>query len=227
MVQERCVRLASAADAEAVSALRREAYARNHRFEVIDGQRLEWGESDEQCAVLGVWGPEGLLATSRWACAGDAGRAGTVLACDMPHRMAFFPAIVGGRGATREDMQGHGLTSLLEWHAFRAVAELDVAGVLAWVDSPRLGHFERLGFRTTPTRLDEAAGVAVPAPHLAFLPAAMASQALRGLDSRTAPLRASFPWCGPPLGQTMAGMVAFTRSARPSSEQGTGGTCAR
>ncbi|MGV9884980.1 hypothetical protein [Streptomyces sp. NPDC003006] len=227
MTEEACVRLASAADAQAVSALRWEAYTRDPRARIANEHALDWGESDERSAVLGVWGADGLLATSRWVCVGDAGCAAAEMAVDVPDGTAWFPAIVGARGATRQGVQGHGLTSLLEWHVLDALPGLEVTGVLVTVDSPRLDHFERLGYRTAPTHSTANPDVEPPAPHLAYLPSALLHEALRGLDPHTAPAREDFPWSGPPLHRALAGLVTATAATHPPPTRGPGGACAQ
>jgi hypothetical protein len=201
----------SAAEREAVVALRRKAYAQAGEFEWNDLSTLGWTQADEDGVVLGLWGhdasqagqPGGtaagtatLLCTLRASVFADAGSAENFLEHALQGVACAWPAAVLSRAATLPGQHRQGLMALMRCAYLQALPAAHVRGVLAVVyeTAPRLNSMQAVGYTlTVPLHSWDSEARATTPPLLAHLDEAhfdTALQAARKLAQSALPYTA-------------------------------------
>jgi hypothetical protein len=150
--QDQChgaVRRASRADAACVTELRLSCYRNAEGLELLQTQALAWGPAVERTTVLVAQGQDGaLLSTTRGVIVHDGREADDALGCLNELPVSLFPALLLGRGATRQLAGGAGLHSLLRYHFIHAAAQANLGAMLGIVyeGAPRTRLMAALGY---------------------------------------------------------------------------------
>jgi hypothetical protein len=206
-----CVGLASAADREAVDALRLETYSAAPEFRLLRPDLLAWDTRDRSAIVLGGWDDRGcLVATIQCRVAGSAAHAEAQVGVSVEMAAMHFPAVVMGRAATAPGRTGRGLNSVMRWHCLTAARDAGFNSVLglAYQGAPRMRTMEAMGYRVLqPKRVWDPEVEPRSPPILVYLSRADFAGALEYLWPLAAEGVTAFPWQGPRLSQHLAEKV--------------------
>jgi hypothetical protein len=144
------IRRATRLDAEAVSDLRREAYAGAPEFTVRDVSALHWSQEDDANIVLTAWDREGrALSTTRGDLLTDRDESQRRMECQLDDIPVRFPALQLGKGATRGSVAGKGLHSALRLCFLEACALRDIEALVGIVydGAPRTRLMRSIGYK--------------------------------------------------------------------------------
>jgi hypothetical protein len=206
-----CVGVASAADREAVNALRVETYSAAREFRLLRPDLLAWDTRDRSAIVLGGWDDTGqLVATIQCRVAGSPAHAEAQVGVSVAMAASLFPAVVMGRAATAPGRTGRGLNSVMRWHCLTAARDAGFRSVLglAYQGAPRMRTMEAMGYRSLqPERVWDPEVEPLSPPILVYLSRAAFAGALDYLWPLAAEAVSAFPWQGPRLSQRLAEQV--------------------
>lgn len=190
----------SAAERDAVVALRRQAYAGAREFAWNDLATLGWTAADDDGVVLGLWqsleageSPV-LLSTVRATVFPCLDAAEAYLEHALAGVGAQAPALVLSRAATAPGAHGRGLLALLRVAYVQALAQAGVRSVLAVVydEAPRVRSMQAAGFTMAPPlRSWDSEARAIRPPLVAHLPQARFESALQAALALAAPAPAA------------------------------------
>jgi len=191
---EGVVRVATAADAAAVTALRNAEYSTSREFTLLSPLSLSWGPDDESGVVLVAVQTDGsIVSTMRGRLFGsnevfERSSGLDLSAVDLP-----VPSLFLDRASTHAEVRKRGLNSVLRYYFLRAAAGRDYPSVSGWLFSgvARTRTMAQIGYEFTAVTATQPRGyrhmespdrdyvVAVlPLPHL--LPACRRLQELLG-----------------------------------------------
>jgi hypothetical protein len=206
-----CVGLATAADREAVNALRLETYSAAPEFRLLRPDLLAWDTRDRSAIVLGGWDATSrLVATIQCRVAGSPAHAEAQVGVSVAMAPSLFPAVVMGRAATAPGRTGRGLNSVMRWHCLTAARDAGFKSVLglAYQGAPRMRTMEAMGYRTLhPERVWDPEVEPLAPPILVYLSRAGFDGALDYLSPLAAEGVSAFPWQGLRLAQRLAEQV--------------------
>ncbi len=146
------VRRLNKEDAEAVFAVRQEAYQSSAQFKVLNFSYLEWNEVDDVAIVLGVFNQNGeLQASLRGEFIRTRSEAEDRLHYSIPPHLDLFPGILLGRGATRRTARNKGFNSLLRYYYLGLAIDFPFKSTFASVfeKAPRIGLLRDMNYRFT------------------------------------------------------------------------------
>ena len=189
------------ADAALISRFRQAQYRRSPDLTLTDESVLLWDEGDELGIVLAVRAQDGtFLSTMRAEPLLDTKHAARALDCPVPIADPVFPAMILGRGATREDCQHLGLNSLMRLHFLRFARDRCVRHVYGRVygQAARTNLMRSIGygFFRHPKGAEVSAGTAGAHSdlHIAVLDLEVHDEsAARILEARVSELLTRFP----------------------------------
>jgi hypothetical protein len=144
---------ATAFERQAVSRLRREAFAQAPQFHWQDPAALDWGPEDERACVIGLWNDAGeLLSTVRATVLPSALAAQAIVEYPIDHLRLPGPLMLLSRAATAPAHQRSGGNALVRCAYLAAAARSPVRCVITQVydQAPRLRTMRQVGFTLTP-----------------------------------------------------------------------------
>ena len=194
-------RVVTRADAALISRFRQAQYRRSPDLTLTDESVLLWDEGDDLGIVLAVRAQDGsFLSTMRAEPLLDTERVVRALDCPVPIADPVFPAMLLGRGATREDCEQLGLNSLMRLHVLRFARERGVRHVYGRVygQAARTNLMRSIGytFFRHPKGAQVSAGTAGAHSdlHIAVLDLEVHGEsAMRILEARASELLTRFP----------------------------------
>ena len=194
-------RVVTRADAALISRFRQAQYRRSPDLTLTDESVLLWDEGDDLGIVLAVRAQDGsFLSTMRAEPLLDAEGAARALDCPVPIAGSVFPAMILGRGATREDCQHLGLNSLMRLHFLRIARQRGIRHVYGRVygQAARTNLMRSVGytFFRHPKGAEVSAGTAGADSelHVAVLDLEVHGEsAARFLEARASELLTRFP----------------------------------
>ena len=189
------------ADEAAISQFRQAQYRRSPDLMLSDESVLLWDEGDERSIVLAVRAQDGsLLSTMRGEPLLDMRAAVRALDCSVPVGAPVFPAMLLGRGATREDCEGLGLNSLMRYHFLRFACEQGVGHIYGRVygEAARTNLMRSIGYTFFPHPKGAGVSAGTAGAHSELYVAVLdlelhGEQALRALAPRVSDLLIRFP----------------------------------
>ncbi len=144
------VRRLNKTDADAVFAVRREAYLSSEQFKVLNFSYLEWNEVDDIAIVLGVFNQnDELLASLRGEIIKTRQEAESKLHYTIDSKLDIFPGILLGRGATKRAYRNYGFNSLLRYYYLGFAIDFPFKSMFASVfeKAPRIGLMRDMNYR--------------------------------------------------------------------------------
>jgi len=194
-------RVVTRADAALISRFRQAQYRRSPDLTLTDESVLLWDEGDDLGIVLAVRAQDGsFLSTMRAEPLRDTKHAARALDCQVPIADSVFPAMILGRGATREDCQHLGLNSLMRLHFLRFARQRGIRHVYGRVygQAARTNLMRSIGyaFFRHPKGAEVSAGTAGAHSdlHVAVLDLEVHGETATGiLEARASELLARFP----------------------------------
>jgi len=151
-MSEGYVRRLKKEDAEAVFAVRREAYESSEQFKTLNFSYLEWDDVDDIAIVLGVFNEnDKLLASLRGEIIKNRSEAENKLHYILPTNKDLFPGILLGRGATLRSMRNKGYNSLLRYYFLGLGIDFPFKSMFASVfeKAPRVGLLRDMNYKFT------------------------------------------------------------------------------
>jgi hypothetical protein len=144
---------ATALDRQAVSRVRREAFAQARQFRWSDLAALDWGPEDDRACVIGVWtDTDELVSTVRATVLPSALAAQAIIEYPIEHLRLPGPLLLLSRAATLPAHQRLGGNALVRCAYLAAAARTPVRSVITQVydAAPRLRTLRQVGFELTP-----------------------------------------------------------------------------
>ena len=152
MRREGYVRRLKKEDAEAVFAVRKEAYESSEQFKTLNFSYLEWDDVDDIAIVLGVFNEKDeLLASLRGEIIKTRSDAEKKLHYTLPTDKELFPGILLGRGATLRSERNKGYNSLLRYYFLGLGIDFPFKSMFASVfeKAPRVGLLRDMNYKFT------------------------------------------------------------------------------
>lgn len=139
-------------DAEAVFAVRKEAYESSEQFKTLNFSYLEWNDVDDIAIVLGVFDEHNeLVASLRGEIIKNRKEAEDKLHYTLPTEKDLFPGILLGRGATMRNHRNKGYNSLLRYYFLGLGIDFPFKSIFASVfeQAPRVGLLRDMNYKFT------------------------------------------------------------------------------
>ncbi len=137
-------------DAEAVFAVRQEAYESSAQFKVLNYSYLEWNQVDDVAIVLGVFNEKDeLMSSLRGEFIRSRAEAEEKLHYTINPKLDLFPGILLGRGATKRAYRNYGFNSLLRYYYLGLAIDFPFKSTFASVfeKAPRIGLLRDMNYR--------------------------------------------------------------------------------
>jgi hypothetical protein len=197
------VRRATRSDASIVSELRLSCYRNSDSFVLLQPEAISWGPADDRNVVLIAQDWKGtLLSTTRAMVVANGQEADDALGCLNDFPASLFPAVLLGRGATRQVAGGGGLHSLLRYHFIRAAQDANAGSMLGIVyeGAPRTRLMTALGYEfVRPPQVWDPELRPLRPVLVGALPRERFASAIEQLRLMLADLLIHFPFRGAPL----------------------------
>jgi hypothetical protein len=211
---EGTIRMATAADAAAITALRQAEYAGSREFTLLSASSLAWGPDDEFGVVLAVVRTDGaVVSTMRARLFASKSVFERSSGLDLSPVELPAPTWFLDRASTHAGVRKRGLNAMLRYHFLKAAAGRDFPSVSGWLFSgvSRTKTMVEIGYRFTAVTATQPRGYRhMESPGrdyvVAVLPHAALTLACHRLEQMLGGELDRWPWTGPEL--RLPGMVS-------------------
>lgn len=186
-------------DAEAVYAVRMEAYRSSKQFKVLNFSSLEWNQIDDRAIVLGAFSEGKLVASLRAEIINSREVAEDKLKYVLPVDLPFYPTLLLGRGATMRAYRNYGFNSILRYYFLGLAIDFPFQSFIGSVfeKAPRIGLMRDLGYRfTIPHEVWDEEIKALTREYFVYIQRNNFLPAFNFLGNKFAPMIERYPWVG-------------------------------